>query len=103
MDWPIKISYGRVNLSTVSAPAVVGEIGVFMGVPRTATIEATKQIRALRVESDDLQKFGTENPRFLARLMKQVGNHFTRFNQRSDSTTKCAGGALASTIAACAA
>ena len=77
----IETSYGRVNLSTVSAPAVVGEIGVFMGVPRTATIEATKQIRALRIESDDLQKFGTENPRFLARLMKQVGNRFHTFNQ----------------------
>src|SRR2546423_604838 len=28
-------SYGAVSLSTVSAPALVGEIGVFMGVPRT--------------------------------------------------------------------
>src|SRR6516162_4759999 len=36
----VETSYGRVTLSTVSAPSVVGEIGVFTGVPRTATIEA---------------------------------------------------------------
>jgi CRP-like cAMP-binding protein len=37
----IETRFGRVSLSTVSAPALVGEIGVFTGVPRTATIEAT--------------------------------------------------------------
>src|SRR5829696_2161905 len=77
----IETSYGRVNLSTVSAPALVGEIGVFMGVPRTATIEATKPIRALRIDSGDLQKFGSENPRFLSGVMLQTGNRFKTFNQ----------------------
>ena len=77
----IETSYGRVNLSTISAPALVGEIGVFMGVPRTATIEATKLVRALRIDSGDLQKFGSENPRFLAGVMLQAGNRFKTFNQ----------------------
>jgi sigma-B regulation protein RsbU (phosphoserine phosphatase) len=77
----IETSYGRVNLSTVSAPALVGEIGALMGVQRTATIEATKPLRALRIDGGDLQKFGSENPRFLARVMMQVGNRFQTFNQ----------------------
>jgi phosphoserine phosphatase RsbU/P len=77
----IETSYGRVSLSTVSAPALAGEIGVFMGVPRTATIEATKPIRALRIDSGDLKKFGSENPRFLAGVMLQAGNRFKTFNQ----------------------
>jgi phosphoserine phosphatase RsbU/P len=77
----IETSYGRVNLSTVSAPALVGEIGVFTGVPRTATIEATKPLRALRIDSGDLQKFGSEHPRFLAGVMMQVGSRFQTFNQ----------------------
>ena len=33
----IETSYGSVDLSVVSAPALVGEIGIFTGVPRTAT------------------------------------------------------------------
>jgi len=76
----IETSYGTVNLSTVSAPTLVGEIGVFMGVPRTATIEATMPLRALRIDSGDLQKFGSENPRFLAAVMMQVGRRFQAFN-----------------------
>src|SRR5215208_5015647 len=77
----IETTYGRVNLSTVSAPALVGEIGVFMGVPRTATIAATKLIRALRIDSGDLHNSGSENPRFLGGVMMQVGNRFQTFNQ----------------------
>src|SRR5262245_6784197 len=65
----IETSYGTVNLSTVSAPTLVGEIGVFMGVPRTATVESTTPLCALRIESGDLQKFGSENPQFLAAVM----------------------------------
>jgi phosphoserine phosphatase RsbU/P len=76
----IETSYGTVNLSTVSAPTLVGEIGVFMGVPRTATIEATMPLRALRIDSGDLQKFGSENPQFLAAVMMQVGRRFQAFN-----------------------
>lgn len=76
----IETSYGTVNLSTVSAPTLVGEIGVFMGVPRTATVEATTPLRALRIDSGDLQKFGSDNPRFLAAVMMQVGRRFQTFN-----------------------
>lgn len=77
----IETTYGRVNLSTVSAPTLLGEIGVFMGVPRTATIEATNPLRVLRIDNGDLQKFGSENPRFLAAVMMQVGHRFQTFNQ----------------------
>src|SRR5262249_2906083 len=76
----IATSYGVVDLSTVAGPTLVGEIGVFMRVPRTATIEATKPLRALRIDSGDLQKFGGENPAFLAAVMTQIGRRFQSFN-----------------------
>src|SRR5262249_44671615 len=49
--------------------------------PRTATIEATTPLRVLRIDSRDLQEFGSENPRFLAAVMMQVGRRFQIFNQ----------------------
>jgi serine phosphatase RsbU (regulator of sigma subunit) len=76
----IDTRYGMVDLSTVSAPALVGEIGVFLGVPRTATIVAEEPLRALRIDSRDLQEFGSGNPRFLAAVMAQVGRRFQAFN-----------------------
>jgi CRP-like cAMP-binding protein len=53
----IETNYGTINLSTVSAPTLVGEIGLLPGVPRTATIQAAVPLRALRIEGVDLQKF----------------------------------------------
>jgi phosphoserine phosphatase RsbU/P len=45
-----------------------------------AAIEATMPVRALRIGSGDLQKFGGENPTFLAAVMTQVGRRFQAFN-----------------------
>jgi phosphoserine phosphatase RsbU/P len=77
----IETSYGNVDLSVVSAPALVGEIGIFTGVPRTATVAARTPLRVLRIDGRDLQEFGSANPRFLAAVMTQVGRRFQTFNQ----------------------
>ena len=37
-------------------------------------------LRALRIDSGDLQKCGSENPQFLAAVMMQVGRRFQAFN-----------------------
>jgi phosphoserine phosphatase RsbU/P len=77
----VETSYGNVDLSVVSAPALVGEVGIFTGVPRTATVTATTPLRVLRIDGRDLQEFGRQNPRFLAAVMMQVGRRFQTFNQ----------------------
>jgi sigma-B regulation protein RsbU (phosphoserine phosphatase) len=70
-----------VTFCCVSAPTLVGEIGVFTGTPRTATIEATTSLSVLRIPSSDLQQFGNENPRFLAGVIEQVGRRFQALNK----------------------
>ena len=77
----VETRYGNVDLSAVSAPALVGEIGIFTGVRRTATVTATTPLRVLRIDGRDLQVFGRQNPRFLAAVMTQVGRRFQTFNQ----------------------
>ena len=63
----IETSYGTVDLSVVSAPALVGEIGIFTGVARTATVAATTPLRVLRIGGGDLQNSAGETHDFLPR------------------------------------
>jgi len=72
--------YGSVPLASVEAPAIVGEIGVFTNVPRTASIRAKTRVRAVRIGSDELRRFGQANPAFLSAIMLQVGRRLRTFN-----------------------
>jgi CRP-like cAMP-binding protein len=63
----IETSYGTVDLSVVSAPALVGEIRIFTGVPRTATVAATTPLRVLRVSGSDCKNSAARTRDFLPR------------------------------------
>jgi phosphoserine phosphatase RsbU/P len=81
VDVIVESKYGRVELASIEAPALVGEIGVFMNVPRTASIQAKTNVRAIRISGDECQRFGQENPNFLSTLMLQLGRRFETFNK----------------------
>jgi sigma-B regulation protein RsbU (phosphoserine phosphatase) len=73
--------YGSVHLASLQAPALVGEIGVFTNVPRTASIQAKTKVHAVKIGRDDLHQFGQANPAFLSALMLQLGRRFETFNK----------------------
>lgn len=77
----VESKYGRVSLASLDAPVLVGEIGVFMNVPRTASIRAKTKVQAIKLGIDALQHFGQQNPRFLSSLMLQLGRRFETFNK----------------------
>jgi len=73
--------YGFVHLASLEAPALVGEVGVFTNVPRTATIQAKTQLQAVKIGRDELHQFGQANPGFLSAMMLQLGRRFETFNK----------------------
>lgn len=81
VDVLVESKYGFVHLASLESPALVGEIGVFTNVPRTASIQAKTQVRAVRIGSDELHRFGQANPSFLSTLMLQLGRRFETFNR----------------------
>src|SRR5262245_29832483 len=62
VDVLVESKYGLVHLASVPAPALVGEIGVFTNVPRTATIQAKSAVVAAMIGANELQRFGQTNP-----------------------------------------
>ena len=77
----VESKYGFVQLTALTAPALVGEIGVFTNVPRTASIKAQTKVRAVKIGGEKLQRFGQENASFLATMMLQLGRRFETFNK----------------------
>jgi phosphoserine phosphatase RsbU/P len=77
----VESKHGFVHLATVEAPALVGEIGVFANLPRTASIKARTKVVAVRLGVEALHRFGQQNPAFLSALMQQLGQRYQSFNQ----------------------
>jgi CRP-like cAMP-binding protein len=72
---------GPVQLGQASAGALIGEIGVFADVPRTASVRARTPVEALRIGRADMLQIGGESPAFLRAVMKQLGGRIAAFNQ----------------------
>ena len=77
----VETKYGYVHLASLEAPALVGEIGLFTNVPRTASIKALSKGFAVKLEANELHRFGQQNPTFLSTLMSQLGRRFETFNR----------------------
>jgi CRP-like cAMP-binding protein len=81
VDVRVDSSLGPVVLGRACAGALLGEIGVFADLPRTANVSACTDVEALRIGRDDMLQIGGEDPAFLRAVMKQLGARIAAFNQ----------------------
>lgn len=77
----IETSYSPVQLASLTAPCLVGDIGVFTGAPRTADVRAGASGHGLRFDAALLHRAGEEHPRFLAAAMRELGGRIETFNR----------------------
>lgn len=77
----IDTGYDAVELARIGAPALVGEIGPFTGVPRTADVVAVDEVHVLRLPADALLTTAQAHPAFLGAVMRQLGGRFETFNR----------------------
>lgn len=80
-DITIDTAYDHAHLATATGPGVVGEIGAFTGVPRTASVRARTQVSAVRLAAGDLAAAGQAHPAFLFGVMRQIGGRYATFNR----------------------
>jgi sigma-B regulation protein RsbU (phosphoserine phosphatase) len=76
----VETAYGLVQLAKLGAGSLVGEVGVFTDVVRTATVRARGRIRAVRFDQNELIRAGTNNPAFLRSIMANLGQYIKTFN-----------------------
>jgi sigma-B regulation protein RsbU (phosphoserine phosphatase) len=80
VDVLIENSYGSVHLTRLSTGAVLGEIGVFTGLPRNASVIARGPVRAVRIGRDDMLVAGYDSPQFIRSIMGTLGQSIYNYN-----------------------
>lgn len=73
--------YGTVDIAALEAPALLGDIGVFAEVPRTATIRAASRGEVLRISDEGMRRLGRTNPDLMQYVVLQLGRKIQSFNQ----------------------
>jgi phosphoserine phosphatase RsbU/P len=69
-----------VPLARVSAGALIGEIGVFAELPRTATVRAEVAARVLRLGRADLLRASDKDPELSRSIIGRLGGQIANFN-----------------------
>ena len=77
----IDTPYDNVHLAEFNAPAVVGEVATFTGVPRTAHVKAVTAVNAVRIGARALKDAGLAHPTFLEAALRQIGGRLETFNR----------------------
>ncbi|MCC6778667.1 MAG: SpoIIE family protein phosphatase [Hyphomicrobiales bacterium] len=80
VDVLVETAYGAVHLARLGSGAVVGDVGVFTGVPRTASVIASAPVRALRFASEQIISAGDNSPRFMRAILAKLGRHVATYN-----------------------
>ncbi len=73
--------YGRVSLAEISAPKLIGEIGVLAGLPRTASIETITPVTVYRLTRLQMMELGRHAPEFLLSVIGQLGRQIDGANR----------------------
>jgi phosphoserine phosphatase RsbU/P len=77
----VDTAYGPVQVARLSGNTLFGEIGVFAGLKRTATVRARSSTWALRMERDCILELGRANPDLLLFIINQLGVRMDAVNR----------------------
>jgi phosphoserine phosphatase RsbU/P len=81
LDIQVDTSYGDVHLAHILPGALIGEIGVFADLPRTATVRTQTAVRALKFDRKQLLRAGDRAPALLRSVINGLGRQITNYNQ----------------------
>jgi phosphoserine phosphatase RsbU/P len=72
---------GPVHMATVGPGRIVGELGVFTDMQRTATVVARSDLAALRIEHDDLARLTAQYPSVGVAIIRELGARLAMMNR----------------------
>lgn len=69
---------GPIQVAEVEDNAIVGEIAILCGAPRSATVQATTAVEALRIGKDEFLKLLTDFPEMTIEVVRVLAERLSR-------------------------
>jgi CRP-like cAMP-binding protein len=69
---------GQLKVAEVEQNSIVGEIAILCNTPRTATIQTTTPLEALRIRKDDFLKLLADFPEMAVEIMRVLADRLSQ-------------------------
>ena len=80
-DILVALPAGPVHLATVGRGRIVGELGVFTDLPRSATVVARSYLVVVRIEQASLMRLSGEHPSIAVAIIRELGGRLAATNR----------------------
>jgi phosphoserine phosphatase RsbU/P len=87
----VEIPAGRIPMATIGRHRIIGELGAFTDMPRTATVIARSDLVTLRVERDTLMSLAADYPQIGVAVIGELGRRLHSMNMPLAYLTYAAG------------
>jgi phosphoserine phosphatase RsbU/P len=81
VDVLIELPAGPVPMATLGRNRIIGELGVFTDMPRTASVVARSDLVAIRIEQDSLMQISAAHPSIAVAIIRELGGRLASMNR----------------------
>ncbi len=77
----VALPAGQILMATIGRHRIIGELGVFTDMPRTATVVARSYLVAVRIEQGSLMRLSAEYPSIGVAIIRELGGRLASMNR----------------------
>ena len=86
----VELPAGPVHLATIGRNRIIGELGVFTDLPRSATVTTRTQLVVIRIEQESLMRLSAEYPSIGVAIIRELGGRLATMNRSLATLTYAA-------------
>ena len=90
VDIFVELTTGPVHMATLGRHRIVGELGVFTDLPRSATVVARSYLVVVRIEQASLMRLSVEYPSIAVAIIRELGGRLAGMNRSLAALTYAA-------------
>ena len=80
VDVFVELPAGPIHLAQIGRHGIVGELGVFADMPRTATVTTRTDLSVIRIEQERLMRLSAEYPSIAVAIIRELGARLANMN-----------------------